>query len=119
MKQRGRKGPLKSEVFARPHLVSLSPTPEEVPPPPHLGPDEQRIWRNVLREFKGTDASLALLVSGLEAHQRARQCRQTIDEQGMTVEGTAGQMKAHPLLTVERAAWRAFSQTFKMLGLKV
>jgi hypothetical protein len=37
----------------------------------------------------------------------------------LTVEGTAGQQKANPLLAVERAAWRAFLQTFKVLGLKV
>jgi hypothetical protein len=73
----------------------------------------------VLREYRGTEASLALLASGLEAHERARQCREAIAREGLTVDGADHQQKAHPLLAVERSAWRSFMQTFKLLNLKV
>jgi P27 family predicted phage terminase small subunit len=123
MKQRGRKGPLSRGAFPKPHLVVPSPptssSSSEPEPPDHLAEPERAIWRNVLREFRGTEASLALLTSGLEAHERARQCREAIAQEGLTVDGADGQQKAHPLLAVERAAWRAFAQTFKMLDLKV
>jgi P27 family predicted phage terminase small subunit len=119
MKQRGRKSAASLQVFPKPHLVPPAPAPEMPEAPSHLGQPEQKIWRDVLREFKGTDASLALLISGLESHMRARECREAIAREGMTVDGTAGQLKAHPLLSVERAALRGFQQTFKALGLKV
>jgi hypothetical protein len=73
----------------------------------------------VVRDFKGTDASLAVLCSGLEAHMRARQCREVFIEEGMLVTGRDGQLKAHPLLSVEREARRLFMQTFKTLGIKL
>jgi len=60
-----------------------------------------------------------VLLSGLEAHMRARQARETIDDEGMTIIGRDGQPKAHPLCTVERDARRAFQQTFRSLGIKL
>jgi phage terminase small subunit len=50
---------------------------------------------------------------------RARQARETIDDEGMTIIGRDGQPKAHPLCTVERDARRAFQQTFRSLGIKL
>ena len=87
-------------------------------PPAHLGEPEQQIWREVLRDYRGTNAALAVLASGLESHMRARQCREAIAEDGMTVPGRDDQLKPHPLLAVERGAMRAFQQTFKALGIK-
>jgi hypothetical protein len=72
----------------------------------------------VLRDYRGTNAALAVLASGLESHMRARQCREAIAEDGMTVPGRDDQLKPHPLLAVERGAMRAFQQTFKALGIK-
>ena len=40
-------------------------------PPAHLGEPEQQIWREVLRDYRGTNAALAVLASGLESHMRA------------------------------------------------
>ena len=119
MKQRGRKSAASLSVFPKPHLVPPAPASEPPQPPSHLGEPEQRIWRDVLREYRGTDASLVLLASGLESHMRARQCREAIAEDGMTVPGRDDQLKPHPLLAVERGAMRAFQQTFRALGIKV
>ena len=118
MKQRGRKSPATLSVITGPRLVATSP-PDILPPPPdHLGAPEQQIWRDILRDWRGTDASLAVLASGLEVLQRARECRQVINEEGLTVTGRDGQVKAHPLLIAERAAHKQFQATLKQLGIK-
>ena len=88
-------------------------------PPDHLGEPECEIWDDVIRDFKGSRASYFVLLSWLEAHMRARQARETIDDEGMTIIGRDGQPKAHPLCTVERDARRAFQQTFRSLGIKL
>jgi hypothetical protein len=119
MKQRGRKSAASLSVFPKPHLVPSAPPSEPPAPPSHLGEPEQRIWCDVLRDWRGTDASLALLASGLESHQRGRLAAQCIANEGMVVEGANGQPKPHPLLSVERAAMRAFAQVFRQLGIKV
>jgi P27 family predicted phage terminase small subunit len=73
----------------------------------------------VVREFRGTRSSLSVLTSGLEAHQRARECREIIDDEGLTIAGRDGQAKSHPLLSAEREARKQFMLTFKQLGIKV
>ena len=119
MKQRGRKSAAALSVFPKPHLVASATASDPPQPPAHLGEPEQRIWNDVVREWRGTDAALALLASGLESHQRGRLAALCIAEQGMVVDGANGQLKPHPLLSVERAAMRAFAQTFRQLGIKV
>src|SRR5262245_11217449 len=47
-------------------------------------------------------ARKTVLTTALEAHQRARECREAILREGMTVTGRDGQAKVHPLLAVER-----------------
>jgi hypothetical protein len=119
MKQRGRKPAAALEVFPRPHLIASS-TPAESPPAPaHLGDEERQIWDGIVRQWRGTDASLALLTSGLESHMRARQCREVIAQDGMTVLGRDNEIKSHPLLGPERAAHRAFAQVLRQLNIKV
>jgi hypothetical protein len=56
-----------------------------------------------------------VLSTALEAHQRARECREVILRDGPTVTGRDGQLRVHPVLAVEhdaRAAWVS-----KLLGL--
>jgi len=81
-------------------------------PPDHLGEPERQIWNAVIADFKGSSASYFVLLSGLESHQRAREAREIIDSEGMTLLGRDGQSKAHPLCTVERDARRAFASKF-------
>jgi P27 family predicted phage terminase small subunit len=118
VKQRGRKSKASLSVVGGPRLVSTSP-PDNLPPPPeHLGEPEKQVWRDILRDWKGTDASLAVLASGLEVLQRARECREIIAVEGMTVTGRDGQTLAHPLLLAERASHKQFQQTLRQLGIK-
>jgi P27 family predicted phage terminase small subunit len=120
VKQRGRKTTAALLSLSGPRLIASQPIDEPPPsPPPHLGEPEQRIWRGVTADYAGTPASFAVLCSGLEAHQRARECREIIECDGMVVTGRDGQTKAHPLINAERDARRAFQQTFKALGIKI
>jgi P27 family predicted phage terminase small subunit len=79
------------------------------PPPDHLGERERQIWREVLDDFDlSTRAAHRVLETALEAHQRAREARETIERDGMTVTGRDGQLRPHPLLAVERDARQAW-----------
>ena len=114
LKQRGRKSAATLLAFGKPRLIASSPADEPPPCPAHLGAPERQIWADVISNWAGSRASFAVLTAGLEAHQRARECREIIASEGLTVTG-----KAHPLCTVERDARRAFQQTFKALGIKI
>jgi P27 family predicted phage terminase small subunit len=59
------------------------------------------------------------LASALEAHQLARECRETIAAEGLTIIGRDGQTKAHPLCSVERDARAGFQRAIKQLGIKL
>jgi len=64
-----------------------------------------------------TQTAQAVLTVALEAHQRARECREIVAREGMTVVGRDGQAKVHPLLAVERDARQSFLAAFRALGL--
>ena len=121
MAQRGRKSAASLSIIGvdpagyRPH-----PIPDPTPPPNHLGEPERQIWAGVFRDFDlTTEAAVAVLVTALEAHQRARECREAIARDGMTVEGRDGQAKVHPLLSVERDARAAWLAGLRTLGLEL
>jgi P27 family predicted phage terminase small subunit len=89
-------------------------------PPEHLGAPERQIWNDVLRDYELTArVSLAVLSTSLEAHQRAREARETIAREGMTIIGRDGQVKVHPLLAVERDARQAWLAGIRTLGLEL
>ena len=119
MKQRGRKSKASLALAGKPHLVAISPPPDVPQPPPHLGEPERAIWAYIVADWSGSRASFAVLTAGLEAHQRARECREIIGEEGMVVTGRDNQPRAHPLINAERDARRAFAQTFRQLGIKI
>jgi P27 family predicted phage terminase small subunit len=123
VRQRGRKSAAQLAVIgSKPRLIASNPpasSSNPPAPPKHLGEVEKAIWANVVAEFSGSLTSYAVLTSGLEAHMRAREARETIDEEGLVVTGRDGQAKSHPLLVVERDMRRAFQQTFRLLGIKI
>ncbi|MGB8604225.1 P27 family phage terminase small subunit [Bradyrhizobium sp.] len=89
-------------------------------PPDHLGEPEQRIWAGVFADYTlATGASIAVLATALEAHQRAREAREVVLVEGMVVTGRDGQTKVHPLLAVERDARQAWLAGIKALGLEL
>jgi P27 family predicted phage terminase small subunit len=120
MRQRGRKSSASLSVLRGPRLLVASRIRDDLPPPPaHLADPERQIWDDVVRDWSGTSASYAVLVAGLEAHQRARECREIIAAEGLTVTGRDGQAKSHPLCNVERDSSAAFQKTFRTLGIKI
>ncbi|MGM4886342.1 hypothetical protein [Tardiphaga sp. 11_C7_N12_6] len=86
--------------------------------PKHLETPERRMWRDWTAAHRFEDeASLALLRTTLEAHQRGRHCREAIDKDGEAVTDRFGQLKPHPLLAAERDARSAFFAGMKSLNL--
>jgi hypothetical protein len=82
--------------------------------PDTLQAPEQALWDAITREFDLGDASgRALLQAALEARQRARECRELIDRDGLLLDG-----KPHPLLVAERDARKAFAAIMRQLDLE-
>jgi P27 family predicted phage terminase small subunit len=74
----------------------------------------------VFEEYGSLNSVAAdVLTVALEAHQRAREARETVTRDGMIVVGRDGQQKPHPLLAVERDARAAFLAAIKALGLEL
>lgn len=77
--------------------------------PEHLGELERDLWVTITRDYALDDApGLALLAQALEAHQLARECRETIDKEGLMIAG-----KPHPLLITLRDARKCFGVFLK------
>lgn len=95
--------------------------PHNLPSPPrHLEKPEATLWRDLAESFKFDDpASVSILSIALEAHQRARRCRQAIDRDGETVTDRFAQVRSHPLLSAERDARAAFLSAMKILNLDI
>jgi hypothetical protein len=118
MKQRGRKPASLSLIRARPRLVASSPIENSPPPPDDLGEPEREIWRDIVADWRGPRLSYAVLADALRAHQTAREARATVAEEGMTVVGRDNQVRAHPLLAIERSAIASYQRQLKTLGIK-
>jgi hypothetical protein len=100
--------------------AALLPLPAaQIPPAPcHLEEPEKNLWRDLTTSHTFDDAaSLALLRTALEAHQRARRCRETVDRDGEAVRDRFDQLKPHPLLAAERDARAAFMAGMRALNL--
>jgi P27 family predicted phage terminase small subunit len=124
MAQRGRKSRAALAVIGigsavvRPHPARTEFDPPQ--PPSHLGELERAIWAGVFRDYNlSADVASAVLTTALEAHQRARECREAVFRDGMTVVGRDGQTKVHPLLAVERDARAQWLAGVKALGLEL
>lgn len=76
--------------------------------PKSLGAEGRKLWRKLCAEYEITGAgSLAVLQSMCEAVDRLAQCQEAINRDGMTVPGSGGQPRPHPLLQTEAEARRA------------
>ena len=103
MGTRGRRSLASLQLIEPPALRNMiEPEPELRAPPPvpgHLGKPEQAIWQKIAEGFDFSSvAAFDILAAALEAHQRARECREMIKKDGLVLAGAAGQQKAHPLL---------------------
>lgn len=121
MKQRGRKSQydmygnpqLDRRFYGGQHLV-------ETAAPEHLGAPERQLWKDICAGTPlETAASIATLTIALEGRQRARECREVIEVEGMQITDRFQQPRAHPLLIVERNAWSAWLAGIRALGLEL
>ena len=86
--------------------------------PKHLSSTAQKIWQEIAEDYQITDcAGQRILQVACEAFDRAQAAREKIDTDGMTITGRDGQIKNHPLVTVERDSRAAFLAGLKALNL--
>jgi len=89
-------------------------------PPAGLCPASRALWLRLQREYGITDSGgLALLELAAQAYRRLVEARGILDAQGLTITNHRGEVRAHPLVTVERDARIAVVATLKQLGLEL
>lgn len=93
---------------------------QRIPEPPyHLSERSKELWRQVVPGEPRTPVWLTLLTTGLEALDRADECRRAVNEQGLTsTSPRSGARHVHPLLKVELESRRQAIQILNALGLK-
>jgi P27 family predicted phage terminase small subunit len=97
----------------------LRPVTRLAPVPAHLDETEASLFRRLVQEFAIDDSgSLSLLTVACEAHQRMRRARERIEDEGETVLDRFKQVRAHPLLAVERDARADYLRSMRALNLK-
>jgi P27 family predicted phage terminase small subunit len=86
--------------------------------PQHLAAEEAKLWDQLVRTYRFDDpASLELLTQACEARGRARQAREMVQNEGSTYKDDRGNLKAHPMIAVERSAEASFLSAFRLLRL--
>jgi phage terminase small subunit len=88
--------------------------------PNHFHAVEKALWNQFVRESVfDMKAGLSLLESALDAHSRARECREVIAREGLSfVDAKTGSIKSHPLLSVERDARSSYLHHMRALRLE-
>ena len=97
------------------------PTPAPMPEPPaHLSERARGLWCEVLSTRGGTSAGrLALLQAGLEALDRADECRRVLAADGLiATTGKTGAVHIHPAAKLETEARRQFASIWRQLNLQ-
>jgi hypothetical protein len=94
------------------------------PPPDDLSVESQQRWPGLVADIVATwpqacvpsEATLVLLANALRMLDRLDQVAAVLAE-GVTTEGSKGQVRAHPLLGVEAMLQREVTKAFTELGL--
>lgn len=90
----------------------------EVKPPKGLSKQAGVWWKKILNEYEIDDeAGFIILQTALEAFDRMKEAQRIITKQGLTITDRFGQIRAHPLCTVERDARSQFLLSIKALNL--
>lgn len=86
--------------------------------PDTLTPEAADWWHKLTADYGIDDqAGLLLLQTAMESFDRMRQCQAAITKDGPTVADRFGQLKAHPLATVERDSRNQMMAALKALNL--
>lgn len=87
-------------------------------PPKRLSAEAKRWWRLLAAEYRLDDpGGLLLLQTALESFDRMRQAQAAIKRDGATLMSSKGELKSHPLLTVERDNRGQMMMALKSLNL--
>lgn len=81
-------------------------------PPAGTGPGGRRLWRGVLAEYGLAPHELAILTQCCRVVDRLDAIEAELAASTLTVTGSMGQLKAHPLL----AEWRAQARVLESLS---
>lgn len=89
-------------------------------PPNHLTTEAKALWSRVNRDYSLADdiAGLSLLLGLCETLDRLRQCQGQIKADGLVTSGSQGQLRPHPLLSVEAECRRLLLSHFRALRLE-
>jgi P27 family predicted phage terminase small subunit len=109
--------------MAQHSIVTLKPrfrpTGKLASPPRHLAEEEAGLFRRLVSEFAIDDSnSVSLLSVAMEAHQRMREARELLAEEGAVIKNRFGARIAHPAVAIERDARTDYLRSMKVLNLK-
>ncbi len=83
-----------------------------------LSAEATKLKSSIIKEYDIDDsAGLRILQTACEAFDRMREAQKNIQRDGMTVMDRWGQIKAHPLCSVERDSRAQFLSALKQLNL--
>lgn len=85
--------------------------------PRHLESATGAWWRHVIDEYDLEQHHERLLTAACEAWDRMTQAREAVTAAGLTVVDRYGQVKPHPLLSVEKDSRIAFARLVRELDL--
>jgi hypothetical protein len=95
-------------------------SPRGLEPRGHLGEPERKLWADLVSSFDFADpASLTILASAMDAHQRAKECREQIAVMGLTTLDEKGTVRANPLLPAEQHSRAQYFAAMRLLHLDV
>lgn len=91
------------------------------PAPADLSEDSKRLWGGFVKDMqlvgRSTEVDFLLLGDLLRARDRLATVRERLDRDGLTLEGSKGQPRAHPLLAIEKALRAEVKQGLEELDL--
>jgi hypothetical protein len=103
----------------KPPLTVVSSPATGSPPPASLGEVGQDLWRRVMFEYRIDDVGgRELLAQAAGACDRLADLKRCIDQDGATIRGRGGVVRAHPALRDELATRAFICRTLARLGLE-
>jgi hypothetical protein len=90
---------------------------EESPLPPGLAASGSALWRDTLAEFELSGPELALLGEACRVADRLAEIAAELGSAELTVAGSTGQPRPHPLLAEARSQARLLDQLVRALAL--
>jgi P27 family predicted phage terminase small subunit len=90
-----------------------------VPPPPHLSASAAAWWRITLENYVLGEHHLRLLQLCCEAWDEAQAAREELARDGLTVQGSAGNVRPHPCIRIEHDARLTVARLVRELDLDV